>query len=55
MLYGHEIKWEAAVVKRREQQWTKRNVKEGLSIKATPGNMNLDTGAMIDPNWNLNC
>ena len=37
-------------MKHREQQWTKRTVKEGLSIKATPDNMNLDTGAIIDPN-----
>ena len=52
---GHEIKWKDAVVKHRGQQWTKRKVKEGLSINTTPDNMNLDTGAMIDPNWHLNC
>ena len=52
---GHEIRWEDAMVMHREQQWTKRKVKEGLSIKAEPNNINLDTGAMIDPNWTLNC
>ncbi len=44
--------WEDAVVTHREQNWTKRKIKEGLSIKAKPNNMNLDTGATIDPNWN---
>lgn len=52
---GHKIKCEDVMVTHREQQWTKRKVKEGLSIKTKPNNMNLDTGTMIDPNQNLNC
>ena len=42
------------MVTHREQQQTRRKVKEGLSIKAKPNNMNLDTEAMIDLKWNLN-
>ena len=49
---GHKIKWEDAVVTHREQHWTKWKIKEGLSIKAKPNNINLDTGATVDPNWN---
>ena len=49
----HEIRWninEAEIVCR-EEQWTKHKIKEGLSIKAHTGNLNLDNGAFIDANW----
>ena len=48
----HEIRWDEAEVICREEQWTKRKIKEGLQIKAHTGNLNLDTGAFIDTNWN---
>ena len=47
----HEIRWNEAEVVCREEQWTKRKIKEGLSIKAHTGNLNLDNGAFIDANW----
>ena len=48
----HEIRWDEAEVICREEQWTKRKIKEGLQIKAHTGNLKLDTGAFIDTNWN---
>ena len=36
----------------REEQWTKRKIKESLSIKAHANNPNLDAGLYIDTNWN---
>ena len=50
---GHTIHWDEAEVVYREEQWTKRKIKESLTIKAHPNNLNLDTGASIDLNWNL--
>ena len=47
----HEIRWNEAEVVCREEQWIKRKIKEGLSIKAHTGNLNLDNGAFIDANW----
>ena len=49
---GHTIHWDEAEVVCREEQWTKRKIKESLTIKARANNLNLDTGASIDPNWN---
>ena len=49
---GHTIHWDEAEVVWREEQWTKRKIKESLTIKAHANNLNLDTGASIDPNWN---
>jgi hypothetical protein len=48
----HEIRWDEAEVVYREEQWTKCKIKEGLSIKTHAGNLNLDSGAFIDANWN---
>lgn len=44
----HKIRWDKAEVVCREDKWTKRKIKEGLSIKAHTGNLNSDTGAFID-------
>ena len=51
----HEISWNEAEVVCREEQWTKRKIMEGLSIKARmhahTSNLDLDTGAFIDAKW----
>ena len=49
---GHTIHWDEAEVVCREEQWTKRKIIESLTIKAHANNLNLDTGASIDLNWN---
>ena len=48
----HEIRWDEIEIICREEQWTKHKIKEGLSIKAHTNNLNLETGAFIDTNWN---
>ena len=47
----HNIKWEDAKVLTREEQWTKRKIKEGLAIRNRVNNMNLDQGFQLDNNW----
>ena len=49
----HQIRWDEAEVICREEQWTKRKVKEGLAIRRHDDNLNLDTGTSIDTNWSL--
>ena len=44
----HKIKWEDAKALTREEQWTKRKIKEGLAIRNTVNNMNLDQGFQLD-------
>ena len=45
----HKIRWEEAEVVHREEQWTKRKIKESFSTHAN--NLNLDAGVPIDSNW----
>ena len=47
----HIIKWENAEVLQREQQKTRRKIKEAMYIQ-TSRCMNLDQGMSLDPIWN---
>ena len=49
---GHDINWDKAEVVHREEQWTKRKIKEGLVVRVHANNLNLDAGFSIDQNWN---
>ena len=52
---GHNIKWEDVMMTHREQLWTRGRPKRNSASRLKTNNMNLDTTAMNDPNWNLNC
>ena len=47
----HSIQWEEAEVVTKEEHWTKRKIKEGLTIRDRRNNLNLDQGFQIDNNW----
>ena len=47
----HEIRWDEAEGCMQGRTVDKAQ-DEGLQIKAHAGNLNLDTGAFIDANWN---
>ena len=47
----HNIQWEEARVVTKEPYLIKRKVKEGLLIRRTKENMNLDSGYQIDNVW----
>ena len=51
MMTHHTIKWEGARVVSVEPHLTKRKVKEALTIRRTPNNMNLDSGFQLDSVW----
>ena len=47
----HDIIWEEAKVVAREEHWTKRKIKEGLTIRSRDNKLNLDLGFQLDSNW----